>query len=201
MSDPQVVGNGVSGVLSDCGVQMIPNMLQLLCCSTCSIATDLAQWRKYPPPAFPILENGPSGLNGPMEPAYFSSYELEGWALLAQWRRKCVAFLIPFPTDDLFCSLSLGSALQPLFLFFGLYMSPFYLGRQSNFFEIKPLLCCKWPWDIQCYHFPAVLMTPNSISKFLKAFPGPPCVHLPSFKCPMRQLLWDPGTHFSVSLT
>lgn len=93
---------------------MVPNLPLLLrsSCGRCSLAIDLAEWRKsYPLLAFSILANGPTGLNDRLEPAYFSSCELEERALSAQEKEKCVPFLVPFLTDDLFCSLSLGSAL------------------------------------------------------------------------------------------
>lgn len=184
------------------GSKMIPNMLQLLwsSCSICSIATDLTQWRKYHPPAFPILANGPTGLNGPLEPAYFSSWELEGWALWPSEGRNMWHSSSPFPLMICFAaspSVVLCSALP---LLWSVYVS--FLSWQTGQF-----LWNKAPFLLQVTLRHSVLSLPSCINdskfnfKVLESFPCPPCVHLPPFKCPTRQLLWDPGTHFSVSLT
>lgn len=113
---------------------MAPNMLQLLwsSCSVCSIAIDLAQRRKYHPPAFPILANGPTGLNGPLVPAYFSFRELEGWALWPSEGRNVWHSSSPCPLMICFAASPLVVLCSRCSLLWSVYVS--FLSWQTGQF-------------------------------------------------------------------
>lgn len=119
--------------------------------------------------------------------------------LLARWWKKSTVFHILSTADWVTScpSMALCSSWSSLCV----PTSPFYLARQGNFFEIRPL---SLQWVTQSHSrlsFPSYIIDFKFNFKVHESFPCPPCVVLPLFLCPARQLLWNPSLHFSMHLT
>lgn len=148
---------------------------------------------------FSIPANGPTGSGCYLEPAYFSTFHQKKEHFWPGDGKKSTVFHILSTADWVTScpSMALCSSRSSLCV----PTSPFYLARQGNFFEIRPL---SLQWVTQSHSrlsFPSYIIDFKFNFKVHESFPCPPCVVLPLFLCPARQLLWNPSLHFSMHLT